>query len=267
MARFGEAPVKKPGTRSRASKAKKAEKAKKADERAQARFGVVAFVRRWLKQHPDEKPYGAYKAAKDAFEAGDLKWPVPTLQSFYNWLKKADADSEAPAISAFKDKPRTGRPHKPWDERVLDQCRRLVDSGTHRSVAPLLQDLEEFAERRGLEPPTRAMVRGYLESVDLAVLVAGAHGRRAAVSDAVPHPTVPVDHTHEIWTLDETPLPLWARAFHPVNKVWVAVQLWGIFIGDNASRALVAALLLKPFKDNRTTYACLVARSGQRHCC
>lgn len=237
-------PVPARGTRTRASKKRKATRKEAAVERARRRYLITKFALERAALSYSQR----LARVKAAIEEGELPGPAPSRSSLYRWCRKAEEKDGEINLYDFFDRPRSGRPTKPFDPKVRDYLTERLLLQEFSSLNQLLRDAEEYAAAEGLEAPTYAMVRRFVYSFDPAEEEAARSGSRAAVTRAMPKSTVPADEPHQIWTLDEMCLPVWMRAYHPHDRQWVAVKPWVVLVADNYSRAILSYLLVPPYE-------------------
>src|SRR5690606_6629501 len=143
----------------------------------------------------------------------ELEGPAPSQSSFYRMMSKAEQMDGLPNVKAFIARQKDGRPPHEWHPDLEARFLQMVRSGAYKGPAAIFRDLRPWAEERGFDPlPTVWTVRRHWENLDVAEIAAAVHGARAAVADAIPHGTVPVTYTHELWTVGSTHFALSGRA-------------------------------------------------------
>ena len=70
------------------------------------------------------------------------------------------------------------------------------------------------------------------------MLTASAFGRKAAELDTMQKGVIPSKHPHDVWTLDETKLPVWIKVFDPVRRRLIAKKADLVIIVDHHARVI-----------------------------
>lgn len=237
-------PVKRPGTRSRASAAKRIEQVRNADERAAHRYRVATFAQS-VGGSLNEK----LASVAEAVEDGRLTGPVPSRATLHLWLRKLDGS--VIGERDFADRPRSGRPRKQLHPEVIAFIERRIATTEDLSTRRLTQDAARYAREEGWPVPSVHAVRRYMEDADPALIAALRHGSRSAILDGMVSGTVPTDAPHHSWTLDEATLPIKVRVWDRLTKIWRVVKPDVVSIIDNHSRAMVSWHIADPGRRGR----------------
>lgn len=215
-------------------------------ERAQVRWAVFQAQQALA---PVGSTKARYDALRAAWAAGDVSVPRVSRSTFYSLVARGDAAQrrgDAVGLQTFLDRPRSGRPPKDLPAELSELLRQRLLIHASASTQRHVRAVQAKARELGLDVPSRYLVERVIRSFPEHERTAAAHGRQAALLDALPHATVPAEIPHAVWTLDEGQLPIWMRAVTPEGAV-VPVQPWAVVIGDNCSGAILAIHLVDPF--------------------
>ena len=237
-------------TASRAAATKAAARVKGRDGRANAKYRVYLFA----ESHRNLSIRGLrdFMLAEQAAGSESLRdIPIPPRASLQRLLAAGDAAKKGGTLSvlSFVDDPRPGRPRKLLDPRVASSVHDLILLRPNASLTYFLEDAEEIAEEFGLPKPTLHQIEVLFNSIPVEDKSAARHGSKAARADTMQRATIPTKRPHEVWTLDELLVPVWIKAFHPLELRLVSVKTHAVLIADNHSRVIVGIHVVPPFSD------------------
>jgi hypothetical protein len=217
-----------------------------------------AEVERFLKAHR------RYEVARTAAAAGPrpsaMVRAVAEIAGEIGWLPTRPTICALAAM--YLDAPPEFRDEKSYylveghggrhKQKPCDAMQQFLEADLRETPAleadALLLRLELAAERMKLSLPGEFVLRRIIDETRGGVLghAAGAHGRRGADADALPHETLPYTLPFDCATMDEVVLPLWVGVWHDLLDRWVSWLLYMILILDYASRVLLGYHLCDP---------------------
>jgi hypothetical protein len=229
----------------RSKRARSAAAADQAFERARLRYLIARTAATFA---PDGSASAQRAAVQHAVDAGlitlEADTTLPTLDTIRALVARWKGGSRS--ITDYLDRPRRGRTKLTLDERLTTVIKTAAACGHPNTVAGVLRLCVKTAEQAGLTPPSYATVMDRYTAEGHEVRVAAKHGEKAVEMDGVPHSTIPVHGPHDVWTIDECTLPVWARAYNPVKKQWRSIRPDLIVIQDYYSRAVIAYWIVDP---------------------
>lgn len=244
MSFIGSRPVRRLGTYSAGQKREAVRVHDDRDARATARYQTVRYVAA-LVDSEGASLRTLRARVRDAVRGGLLPLEAPMSHEALRTLYRKWSGG-ARSVSDYVDAPRCGRP-RTVDPRLRDMVQQAVYAQDYgRSVRRLHERLEREAERLGITCPSYETIKRLVRSHGRLAISVARHGTRPAQLDALPHSTVPTQHTHDAWVLDETDAPFFARVFDPQLEQWVSVRPTIISVVDHRSSVCVAHWIADP---------------------
>ncbi|MCA2991623.1 hypothetical protein [Gemmatimonas sp.] len=210
--------------------------------KARRRF-VMARVAATAESLPEARRMIALWAAAEQGTA-EISWTdLPSLKTLARL--KARWDAGAQSVDDYRDEPRSGRPRIVLTPSCEGIVRDFVLTDRGASVRRLTAKLAEAAAKDQVPAPSASTIARRLSAQRLE-RTAARYGRKVAEMEALPHSTVPVDFTHEVWTLDELTSPVWASMYCDRENAWVPIRPDVVLLMDSASRAILSLHVCDP---------------------
>lgn len=214
----------------------------------------LRWVRHVLDVAPNAAPSTAYLELAHAFrEGGALAGGhCPPRNTFLAWFARgqaARAAGEPLTAELFRDKERPGRRPVEVAPEVRDLIERRWKGGHERSIHSLHRRLLITESVAHCDIPGVEVLRRIVASIPLLEVAAARHGRRAAVIDHALKSTIPTRFAHDVWTLDETELPIYVRAFNPASRTEEVVKPHVVVVADHHTKVIVGYQLVPAFGD------------------
>ncbi len=210
--------------------------------KARRRF-VMARVAATAESLPEAQRVLGVMAGAEHGISGVSWTDLPSLKTLARL--KARWEAGARSVDDYRDGERPGRPRValgPKSERVLRDFV-LTDRGA--SVRRLAKQISEAAAEDAMPAPSPSTLARRLSTLRLE-RTAARYGRKVAEIEAMPHSTVPVDFTHDVWTLDELDSPVWASMYCDQENRWVPIRPHIVLVMDSASRAILSLHVCDP---------------------
>lgn len=193
---------------------------------------------------------GRTRLVAKAIADGELRGdgPAPSRVTLTRWHKRWEQGARQ--AGALVDLPSTGRPAEAMHPRLERYLLRRARARPTRGAKKLHEDAAAYVEHsRHLtaeDLPSRDRVRRWRNSRPVKEQLLARHGTRAARAHAETKRTYPSSRPNQLWQIDETSIPIWARAFNKTLKQWFICVLWAVVVRDHWSRAVLGWWVKEP---------------------